>query len=370
MMKIFIIIFLFIALSLSCVANELYKADDSNNVHKTLLEMEKQIYQRDYSAEDVFSRIERLENTIYKAKQHSSFFERLKQLKKSISFAEDQKSSINQQIILDLLENKYFGISNDNSAVEERLAKLEKNVFGKSLTGDINYRFALLSEKIPLNITGISIVNGFKEKILYKPGTNKQYSALSELKHSNLEDNYFENIRKSYNNRILRWKDFPIYVYIDETSGYEKIKSAQKAVQVWNEYIHLNLINNKQNANIIISWDGYGNNVSEPILAYYDNEVCYQVLIHANYCRDIPVLNKFLIHQIGHALGIWGHSNNSKDIMYDFTELKSDINCKSNDSSDISINFAPDKPSERDINTLIKIYNLPSVIDEVNNTSN
>ncbi|MCK7482565.1 MAG: hypothetical protein M0C28_39730 [Candidatus Moduliflexus flocculans] len=77
------------------------------------------------------------------------------------------------------------------------------------------------------------------------------------------------------------------------------------------------------NANIIITWK-----TDEKIIEHYLQTSVLGtrsiIAINAgNYKEEF--LDKFLMHQIGHAIGIWGHSSNKNDIMFNFEETKGDV---------------------------------------------
>jgi len=359
-MRFFILIIVFtLVFSPFCIAKELYKAEsrvnNSTNINDVLSGLEKQVYGRDYDFEDIPTRIERLENSIYGARSHGALLGRIERLKKSIIVSKNNQSNTKQQVILELLENRYFDTSYNKDKIEDRLTRLEEVILGRPFVGNIEYRFDNLIQKVPVNIVGISVTDTSGNKVSVRPELEtKHYSALDDLDYMSSEGDYFGNIEKQINNKVQRWSDFPIYICVLNANDYNKTKIAQKAVEIWSKYVQLVLINNAKDAHIVINWDENGSNVTDPVKVLNGNGASHQYVIQAGYYKYSNHLDKFLMHEIGHALGILGHSDNPKDIMYNFKEIKAGKNIKS-----VSINSAPEEPSRRDINTLIKIYNSP-----------
>lgn len=354
-----IILILYLLISSSCLARDLYRAD-SCNMYDNLSGLEKQVYGKKYDSDDISSRLERLENSLYGTKSEGPFIERINRLENTINVTKSQTSGIKQQVILELLENRYFGVIYKEENIESRLSRLEKTVSGMPFIGSVDFRFDNLVQKVPLSIVGISVTGSAGDKVSIKPEIKEpeQYSALSGLKYAAEKGDYFENILKSKDNKIQRWKDFPVCVNISNNGDFNNIHAAKKAVLAWNKYIQLELINNPEDANIIINWNDYGSNIIETALSKSHGEVKYQIIINGGCYKNSANLDRFLMHELGHAVGIWGHSDNSSDIMYNFEETNLDILSTNHfKNKNVPVNYAPDQPSERDINTLIKIYN-------------
>lgn len=365
-MKLFIIIIAVLLLSPVCLAKELYRAENKpvneESIYSTLSGLEKQVYGRDYELENAQERVERLENSIYGKKSMGALTGRTERLKGSVFAAKSRKTNTKHQVFIEMLENRYFCETYPDEKIENRLTRLEQAIFGKPFVGDTEYRYKNLSQKVPLSMVGVSVSDSSGNKVSIKPEvrTKEQYSALSNLDYASSEGDYFNNINKNADNKVIRWKDFPVSVYLDKVPDNEKLKTAQKAIDLWGKYIQLSIVNNSRDADIIINWDDEGNNVVEPIL-YFDKKLtAKQVIIKAGYYKDPLTLDRFLIHELGHAVGIWGHSNNPKDIMYNFKELSMGmIYAGMSNNKSVPIKRAPVEPSTRDINTLIKIYNSP-----------
>jgi predicted Zn-dependent protease len=184
------------------------------------------------------------------------------------------------------------------------------------------------------------------------------------------------------NNTVIRWSlsSMPLkyFVQCDKDTPnyyYEQIDSAFKDWQrESDEIVKFQKINNPTNANIIISFKGtapaYNQNteykiaLTSPII---ENEIILKRMkINAFVKTD---RNEFLTpnqvktvitHEIGHALGIWGHSKDNTSVMY--SSLTNPFNFYER---------RIDTPiSSKDIDTLKLLYALaPDVCDNINDVN-
>jgi predicted Zn-dependent protease len=195
---------------------------------------------------------------------------------------------------------------------------------------------------------------------------------------------YFSEIDPIESVGYLIWSKFPVTVYI-QTPTEEQLetfegKSLQtwvnfvsQAVAEWSVYFPLKIIDDPETADIAIWRRRPGLRLSETgeILPARSAEASYQ-LYHIsqpksdNSTEELPdnltkkLAHKFTIllspnqtgsyiqsaakHELGHALGIWGHSPLETDVMY-LAQVR---------------NLPPISP--RDINTLQRIYQQPTYL--------
>jgi len=161
-------------------AKELYKTDN-RNTYEVLGGLEKQIYNKEYTFEEFLPRIERLENSIYGSKAEGPLLKRLEKLKIAAKDHASVKKEINKQVILDLLENKFFGATYNDDNLEIRLARLENSLFGRTFTGNTEARFSNLIERVPIAVTGVSVEDNSGGRALFKP--EQQYAPVLEYKY-------------------------------------------------------------------------------------------------------------------------------------------------------------------------------------------
>ena len=194
----------------------------------------------------------------------------------------------------------------------------------------------------------------------------------------NIGSNYIEQVPT--NKKIMRWSKFPIIYSITNDSGTDVpsyYKSATiEAFSQWQNltgFLKFAQTSNSEEANILIEIKKLPDNVCQ-------NNVCKFVLgfttpnYSGNHLKKMNIViydknpyGKFfsekqlfntILHEIGHALGIMGHSYNDNDIMY-----------MESDQENI---FTEDRSyfqylSENDINTITLLYRL---IPDITNSEN
>ena len=191
-------------------------------------------------------------------------------------------------------------------------------------------------------------------------------AALKEKLLRETGDNYIEN--SLFNNRVIRWNLLykPLTFAIEDnaqTPNYYKNK-VYEAFSEWqsasNELVTFKEVQSPDAADIVVYLT---NTIPESVKQYYDqyqvgntipilkNENLKQMEIHIRARNNIngyfleSEFANIIKHEIGHALGIWGHSPSPSDIMYY--------------RADNVIQGAREKRlTNRDINTLKLLYKL------------
>lgn len=162
-----------------------------------------------------------------------------------------------------------------------------------------------------------------KQKIFYEAGAN-----------------YLDKVY--YKGKIVRWNkaEFPIKVYIEDSSTMPNYyyRAFTEAAKIWEEetggIVKIEFVDSEKNANIVFKTKQRSENIREVArdevntLAYTnpyfsDNNEELEYAIITFYERDVngkmvkpyETIN-IAVHEFGHALGLWGHSNDPNSIMY------------------------------------------------------
>lgn len=174
---------------------------------------------------------------------------------------------------------------------------------------------------------------------------------------------YFSQVKPSPLGYLI-WSEFPVKIYLDlsgsEEDQQEWVKAVMTAIREWDAYLPLQRISNRAQADIIIARSRPPlNTTRDPktgklefsrarsARTRYEFDINNSRLIHRMIIEISPDQASIHTlpaarHEIGHALGIWGHSSNPNDALY-FSQVR--------DSPNISA---------RDVNTLKKVYQQPT----------
>ncbi|MDJ0679372.1 MAG: peptidase [Xenococcaceae cyanobacterium MO_167.B52] len=196
-------------------------------------------------------------------------------------------------------------------------------------------------------------------------------SSLAKWQGTKSDQDYFAKIKTTPVGYLI-WSQFPISVYVEPSpepdNSAENVRlqkwyeAAQNAIAEWNVYLPLQQIDDPKIADIIILRSSVTRkaeldpetglyNIPRAITAQTQYEFYLDgtsnILSHRMTVNISPEIGQTATlaaarHELGHALGIWGHSNIETDALY-FSQVK-------------DIPFI----SERDINTLKKIYQQPT----------
>ena len=185
--------------------------------------------------------------------------------------------------------------------------------------------------------------------------------------HSDSEvGNYFSAVEASPLGYLV-WSQFPVKVYLAleaDSSPHQRlqdwVKAVTTAIQEWNDYLPLKQVEDRAEANIIIARSrpplNTTRNAETGLREFsrarnartrYEFDLNEKQLIHRMIIEISPHQSQAHTlatarHEMGHALGIWGHSPNPNDALY-FSQVRK----------------SP-KISPRDINTLKTIYQQPT----------
>lgn len=147
-------------------------------------------------------------------------------------------------------------------------------------------------------------------------------------------DNYFHRIAMVSDGRITRFNKFPITVYVEglEVQGKKYAPDLRYAMKEWavssNDTANFKLVESADGADILVSWvrtlesDDYEHPLGVTELQRIDDDKFHITMQIALRDRKTykPLTHEQMktvfLHELGHAIGLWGHSQNKSDVMY------------------------------------------------------
>lgn len=245
---------------------------------------------------------------------------------------------------------------------------------------DYRYQYALTLSKLKPSLKiqkEVFALSESKKEDRAKFHAKQQILSWNSQISENYGSNYIEQV--PYDSNIIRWnpETFPLKVAIDFPTGdqipqYYK-DEIEKAFTQWQNstgFIKFSQIENLKKADIVVKFlplpksncDSTG---CKYVVAYTEPTILggklkkmtitlYDKDAYGNYFSDKELYNTIL-HEIGHALGIMGHSYSTDDIMY---------MSSTTDKNSIFTRFRSSFQyiSSKDLNTIRLLYNITPTI--------
>ena len=209
-----------------------------------------------------------------------------------------------------------------------------------------------------------SLINISQTPSLPPQNTHPLPSSLSKWQDDKNNGDYFSQIKPSKYGYLV-WSQFPVKVYLEapnitnSNQSQQWINVVSQTVEEWNNYLPLKIVENPEIADITIVRKSPPLQITpgskfpraRSALTSYNIYTKNNTLYHRFTILLSPMLSptqggKYLLaasrHELGHALGIWGHSKDKGDALY-FSQVRN-----------------PPLVSPRDVNTLKKIYQQPT----------
>lgn len=183
--------------------------------------------------------------------------------------------------------------------------------------------------------------------------------SLAQWQDKDESGDYFERVEPTEVGYLV-WSSFPIKIYLDASVGDRRGQEWREAVwfgvREWQVYLPLEAVQRPEMADITIKrknpplrWGPNGElgrvRAAETRFELYDHAsgvLSHKFIIWLSPNQTSEYTTATARHEMGHALGIWGHSPNQSDVMY-FSQVRH-----------------PPKISARDVNTLKRVYQQPT----------
>ncbi len=252
------------------------------------------------------------------------------------------------------LEKVAFGSTYPEHEVADRVDHLEKEIFGKTSEGDLNSRIARLEAKLGGGGNFSSSMrnqsttpqkndnpasegtssNQMASMSSSAPGNSKVTTdgAMSSafrtgtskpsIPYSKGDGDYFEQVTHFVNNTAARWTHFPVRVRLpdDATDGWKKLM--EPGIERWGRFIPMKTAGAEESADIEVS---FVNHLVPRVLGVTRLTVTggkmkvFVYMLRPSYYQNAlneKNLTVAFTHELGHAIGIFGHSDQQTDAMY------------------------------------------------------
>jgi predicted Zn-dependent protease len=168
---------------------------------------------------------------------------------------------------------------------------------------------------------------------------------------------YFAAIKHFPGDTVARWSNFPVRVHLPVDSPESWRRSLDSGVNRWKLIMPVKVVTAIEPADIDVIWVNHLSpqylGVTKLMIAPGTMQVQIQMLRPTFYLPEIPEreLQNAFLHELGHGLGIFGHSDSKEDLMAP-AEIVSGGKGKGS-----VIHFGT--LNDRDIKTLKHIYGMP-----------
>lgn len=171
-----------------------------------------------------------------------------------------------------------------------------------------------------------------------------------------------------------QWRELPLKVFLGSAPQVKWQQGAREAFDIWNAVFPMQLVILPDKADVRMDWEAsaletgrVGEEGDWVRFKRVGNEITGRQVatirldLSHNWSKD--EMRAIVLHELGHALGIKGHSDHKKDIMYEEMQEKSrQLRGPSGAPLPVFWKSLVKDPSPRDINTLIRLYNSPGSI--------
>ena len=185
---------------------------------------------------------------------------------------------------------------------------------------------------------------------------------------------YYAEIAESSESR--KWSSFPIKVALGNVPEASWAQGTREAFNIWKGLFPLELTAEYEEADIRFQWgesfDFEGAAGEEMDWVQFKRQgdqltgrrVAY-ISVDLSHRWSKDEMRAIVLHELGHALGIQGHSSSKGDIMYWEVQEKDHRVRVPGMAYPYAWKTLVSKPSQRDLNTLIRLYNTPGIVERM-----
>lgn len=169
---------------------------------------------------------------------------------------------------------------------------------------------------------------------------------------------FLDRIWHNEQGEYVRWTTYPVHIYIQPNNAQWMLQ-VQQAVRQWTAYVPLEIVEDVSQAEITVErvpWQvSYSGKAKASFEITETGQLHHWVHIRIYRYLSLPEVGVVALHEIGHALGLWGHSLSPADLMF------------GGDAAATEPSWKPDfrRIGSRDLNTLKRLYEQPSVLGDV-----
>jgi hypothetical protein len=404
----------------------------SGQLQLRLADSEKKLYGHPYAEEGTERRLARLEKTLFGGGQSGTPETRYLRVMEKMKHYSVAQSVTEQGSIVGYLENRFYQKNFPEMSLEHRTRQLEQYVYGKTNDNEavstrikrLTYTVPLTAKEIRLTGTDGHLIATTRPKtevpslkvvdLVAPPVVMTSFNVTPPLPPAPESDkNYLESIFKLPNDKVLRWTHLPVRVAVQNHS-HEELDVSVQAIAAWGRTYPVKFWTEPSQADIILDWafsgtgstgtgpsrisslpsgtapslsaaginqgyalrdSGVPRYITRPVVRMDDSRTIRNVIwvgLSPYKNQSNPRKKRAVLHQLGHASGMWGHSENPHDVMYPIGRLEATDFPDQWNQSIVRFSTTVPEPallspndvgvvslSQRDINTMVQLYQLP-----------
>jgi predicted Zn-dependent protease len=172
---------------------------------------------------------------------------------------------------------------------------------------------------------------------------------------------YFGLLKRFSQDGVARWRNLPVRVRLPLNTPESWQHSLDLAIKRWGDHLPLKVVPASEPADVDVTWVNklvpQYLGITRLVMSPAQMQVQIFLLRPTFYLPEIPekVLANVFLHELGHGLGIFGHSDSKQDLMYAAEVVPG------SKGKPAEIKYAG--LSDRDVNTLKHVYALPPLPD-------